>query len=108
MATQSQHAFQWALATTLIMVALTGTVAAGSFTLGCAARDMQLLKIIEETENTNAASAEQLRDAMLTIMHARTVCHEGYVVDALAIYDQIAQSIAAKVLWGRTQSTEIR
>ena len=107
MTTQFQHAFQWAL-TTAIIVALTGTVAAGSFTRGCAARDMQVLTIIEERENTDAASAEQLRDAMLTMMHARTVCHEGYVVDALAIYDQIAQSIAAKVLFGQKQSTEIR
>ncbi len=107
MATQSQHAFQWAL-TTVIMVGLTGTVAAGSFTRGCAARDMQVLMMIEERENTNVVSAEQLRDAMLTMMHARTVCHEGYVVDALAIYDQIAQSIAARVLSGRTQSTELR
>jgi hypothetical protein len=90
------------------MVGLTGTVAAGSFTRGCAARDMQVLMMIEERENTNAVSAEQLRDAMLTMMHARTVCNEGYVVDALAIYDQIAQSIAARVLSGRMQSTEIR
>ncbi len=107
MAAQSQHVFQWAL-TTVIVVALTGTVAAGSFTRGCAARDMQILTMIEERVNTNAVSAEVLRDAMLTMMHARTVCHEGYVVDALAIYDQIAQSIAARVLSGRTQSTEIR
>jgi hypothetical protein len=108
MATQYQHGFQWALATTVIIVALTGAVAAGSFTLGCAARDMQVLKIIEESENTNAASPEQLHDAMLTIMHARTVCHEGYAVDALAIYDQIAQSIAAKFLSDQRQSTKIR
>ena len=72
MATQSQHAFQWAL-TTVIMVGLTGTVAAGSFMRGCAARDMQVLMMIEERENTNAVSAEQLRDAMLTMMHSRAV-----------------------------------
>ena len=107
MATQSQHAFRWAL-TTVIMVALTGTAAAGSFTRGCAARDMQVLMIIEESENTNAVSAEQLRDAMFMMMHARNVCHEGAVLDALAIYDQIAQSMAAKVLFGLNQSREIR
>src|SRR6478672_12193345 len=98
--TLSQNALRWTL-TPIILAALTGTVAAGSFTRGCAARDMQVLMMIEERENTNVVSAEQLRDAMLTMMHARNVCHEGYVVDALAIYDQIAQSIAARVLSGR-------
>ena len=106
--TQSQHAFRWAL-TTAILAALTGTVAAGSFTRGCAARDMQVLMMIEERENANVISADQLREAMLTMMHARIVCHEGNVVDALAIYDKIAQSIAANpVLWGRKPSTEIQ
>src|SRR4051794_35837748 len=106
MATQSQHVFQWAL-TTVVLFALTGTVAAGSFTRGCAARDMQILTMIEDRANTNAVSAEALRDATLTMMHARNVCHEGYVMDALAIYDQIAQSIAATVLSGQKQSTEL-
>jgi hypothetical protein len=88
---------------------LTATATAGAFTRGCAARDMQILKMIEERENTNAASMEQSRDAMLTMMHAWIVCHDGYVVDALAIYDKIAQSIAPNpILFGRTQSTEIR
>jgi hypothetical protein len=66
---------------------------AGSFTRGCAARDMQLLMLIEEQENSNAMPGEILSDAMLKMMHARIVCREGHVVDALAIYDTIAQSI---------------
>lgn len=76
------------------LAAMATAATAGSFTRGCAARDLQILKMIEDRENTNAVSAESLSDAMLTMMHARIVCHEGYVRDALAIYDGIAQSIA--------------
>jgi hypothetical protein len=73
--------------------AMTSSATAGSFLRGCASRDMQILKMIEEQETTNALPAEILSDAMVTMMHARIVCHEGYVVDALAIYDAIARSL---------------
>ena len=49
--------------------------------------------MIEDREATQAVSAETLSAAMLTMMHARNVCHEGAVMDALAIYDGIIQSI---------------
>jgi hypothetical protein len=75
---------------------------AGAFTRGCAARDMQLLMMIEERENANAISTQKLTDAMFTLMHARMVCFEGRVVDALALYDGIAQSISTdSMLSGR-------
>jgi hypothetical protein len=66
---------------------------AGSFTRGCAARDLQILRLIEERESANALSAETLSGAMLTILNARMVCYEGHVVDALAIYDDVARSL---------------
>jgi hypothetical protein len=68
---------------------------AGSFTRGCAARDLQILMLIEERENTNAVSAERLSDAIFTIMNARMICYEGHVVDALAIYDSVVRSITS-------------
>ena len=106
--TQVQHLHRWALAA-LTLATLTTTATAGSFLRECAARDMQILMLIEDRETTKAVSAEQLRDAMHTLMHARIVCHEGYVVDALAIYDRIAQSIASNpVVVGRAKSTEIQ
>lgn len=67
--------------------------AAGSFTRGCAARDLQILMLIEEREDTNAISAEKLSDAMLAMLEARIVCHQGRVIDAMALYDSISQSI---------------
>jgi hypothetical protein len=34
-----------------------------------------------------------LDDAMLTMLQARMVCHDGRVMDAIALYDGIARSI---------------
>jgi hypothetical protein len=71
---------------------------AGSFTRGCAARDLQILMLIEEREETNAISAERLNDAIITMMNARIICYDGHVVDALAIYDNIARSLTPNTL----------
>jgi hypothetical protein len=66
---------------------------AGSFTRGCAARDLQILMLIEERENTNAVTTEKLSDAMLSMLEARIVCYEGRVMDAMSLYDNIVQDI---------------
>ena len=57
--------------------------------------------LIEERESSNAVSPEKLNNAMLTMMHARMVCYEGHVVDALAIYDNVAQSLAPSIFGRR-------
>ena len=64
---------------------------AGSFTRGCAARDLQTLTMIEASENSDAISTRRLKEIINTLMHARIVCHEGRVIDALALYEGIAQ-----------------
>ena len=79
----------------LCLGAMVNGTTAGSFTRGCAARDLQILMLIEERESANAISAERLSDAVVTMMHARMVCYEGHVVDALAIYDSVARSLVA-------------
>ena len=84
--------------------AMANAATAGSFTRGCAARDLEILMMIEEREATETVSSEKLNDAMLTMMHARIVCHEGHVMEALTIYDDIARSIASDwVLPDRSQ-----
>jgi hypothetical protein len=80
---------------------------AGSFTRGCAARDLQLLMTIEARENTGTVPAEKLSDAMVEMMHARIVCHQGRVLDALALYDAIDESLQP-ILSGRAQAPNIR
>jgi hypothetical protein len=72
---------------------MTHAAAAGSFTRGCAARDLQLLIVIEEQELTGSITAEKISEALLEMMHARIVCHQGQVLDALAIYDAVTESV---------------
>jgi len=80
---------------------------AGSFTRGCAARDLQILFLIEEQEGVGSVPAERLSDALIEMMHARIVCHEGRVLDALAIYDAVAESLRP-IRSGRAQKDSIR
>ena len=77
----------------IFLGALTSGAAAGAFTRGCAARDLQILMLIEERETSDTVAADALSDAMLALLEARIVCHEGRVVDAMALYDSIASSV---------------
>jgi hypothetical protein len=83
---------RWSLVSVCLCTMINSTTA-GSFTRGCAARDLQILMVIEERENTNAVPADKLSDAMLAMLEARIVCHEGRVMDAMALYDSIVQSV---------------
>jgi hypothetical protein len=82
----------WMLATVVVSM-VTHAAAAGSFTRGCAARDLQLLTVLEEQENAGSIPADKISEALLEMMHARIVCHQGQVLDALAIYDAVAESV---------------
>jgi hypothetical protein len=78
--------------------AAAGLAAGGTFTRGCAARDLQIMMMLE----TNTISPHRVNDAVRTMMHARMMCLDGQVVDALAVYDDIAQSITSDwVLFGQ-------
>jgi hypothetical protein len=92
-----KHSVRWGLVSVCLCTMINSTTA-GSFTRGCAARDLQILMLIEERENADAASTEQLSDAMLSMLEARIVCHEGRVMDAMALYDSITQSITSDTM----------
>jgi hypothetical protein len=87
-----RHSVQWGLVA-ICLGTLLDSATAGSFTRGCAARDLQILMLIEERESSSAVPADKLNDAMLAMLEARVVCHEGYVMDAMAIYDRIVKSV---------------
>jgi len=87
-----KHSARWVLVSICLCTMINSTIA-GSFTRGCAARDLQILMLIEEREDTNAVSVDKLSDAMLAMLEARIVCHEGHVMDAMALYDSIVQSV---------------
>jgi hypothetical protein len=96
----------WMLATVVVSV-MTHAAAAGSFTRACAARDLQLLIVIEQQELTGSIPAEKISEALLEMMHARIVCHQGRVLDALAIYDAVTESIQP-IRSGRALATGIK
>jgi hypothetical protein len=73
----------------------TQSAAAGSFTRECAGRDLEILMLIDEHQDDNSISPERLNDAMFRMSYARDVCYEGHVMDALKIYDSIAESITS-------------
>ena len=80
-----------ALAAAVSLVNMTdGLAAGGVFTRGCAARDIQVMMLLE----TSAISPQQKDDAVRTVIHARMMCFDGQVMDALALYDGVARSIA--------------
>jgi hypothetical protein len=97
-----KHAVRWSLVSLCLGAAVDGS-AAGAFTRGCAARDLQILMLIEERESSSAVSADKLSDAMLAMLEARIVCHEGHVMDALALYDGIAASVTSDTLLSARQ-----
>jgi hypothetical protein len=63
-----------------------GMADGGTFTRGCAARDMQIKMMLEGSD----ISPQERNDATSTMIDARLMCLDGYVVDALALYDGIA------------------
>jgi hypothetical protein len=84
---------------TIVFGVMTHAAAAGSFTRGCAARDLQLLTVIEEQENSGSIPAEKISAALVEMMHARMVCYQGQVLNALAIYDAVSESV--RPVWSR-------
>jgi hypothetical protein len=100
---RNQCGLRWAVAG-IWLAALVDSASAGAFTRVCAARDVQVLALIEEREDAGGISSQGSSDAILALMHARIVCFEGRVVDALAIYQSVDQSVTSTAVWsGRQQ-----
>ena len=78
----------------VLLGAVTSSVAGGgSFTRGCAARDMQVVMMLEQQDTNNEIAAHN--EALSTLFDARMVCLSGRVLDALEIYDNIARRITS-------------
>lgn len=71
------------------------TVEAGWFTRACAARDLQILMMIEERESENTLSPAEVSEALSGMLDARLICHIGRIGEALSRYDSIGQSIVS-------------
>ena len=91
-----------AIVAVLIGTVTGGSAGGGAFTRGCAAQDMQIMMMLEQRENANGITTQDLKETLNTIFDARMVCSEGHVLDALKIYDGVARRIASdRMLSGR-------
>jgi hypothetical protein len=59
----------------------------------CAARDVEVVILIEDHGDANDLAPERLAKAGLTQMEARAACSEGRVSEGIAIYDEIKRSL---------------
>jgi len=76
----------------IVIAGATSTMAAGNaYTRGCAARDIQVMMMLE----AGPLSPQKMNIIVRDVVHARMMCFDGHVVDALALYDNIANSIAS-------------
>jgi hypothetical protein len=99
----SSHLVRWATVMAVLVGTGTNSVAGGGpFTRGCAARDMQIMMMLEQRESANGIATQELKETLNAIFSARMVCSEGRVLDALEIYENVAQRITSdRMLSGR-------
>jgi hypothetical protein len=84
-------AYGMAVAAISLLATIPGNMAAGSALInGCVTRDAQVMMMLESSN----VSTRHMNGTLNTIMHARMMCFDGQVMDALALYDDIAHSIA--------------
>jgi hypothetical protein len=55
----------------------------------CAARDLQILTIMEERGDADVVSREQLRAETFVLQEARNLCALHLIPEALAVYDRV-------------------
>jgi hypothetical protein len=79
-------------AAVIVIAGATSTMAAGNaYTRGCAARDIQVMMMLE----AGPLPPQRMNVVVRNVVHARNMCFDGHVMDALALYDDIANSIAS-------------
>ena len=62
---------------------------ADSFPTSCALREIKVITLVEQHGEAQDLPSDRLLDAALTMLRARSICAEGRVRDALALYDGI-------------------
>ena len=79
-------------AAAIVISSATSSMAAGNaYTRGCAARDIQVMMMLE----AGPVSPTKMNVLVREVVNARMMCFDGQVMDALALYDSIANSIAS-------------
>ena len=79
-----------ALVASLAMtISATAQGPAGQFPRECALKEITVITLIEEHGEAGDLPADALRNATLTMLRARSACHDGRVGEALAVYESI-------------------
>jgi hypothetical protein len=79
---------------TVLLLGVSGAIAqAISGPSLCAARDVEVVILIEDHGEANDVAPERLAKAGLTQMEARAACSQGRVTEGIAIYDEIKRSL---------------
>ena len=97
----ADEAFEIRISLGLITVAFAlllsnGTSYAGdsaTFSVQCARREVQVITLIEDHGEKQDVSSNKLAEAGLRMLDARTICYEGRVSEAVALYDSIVTDI---------------
>ena len=102
----TSHLVRYAATMAILIGTITdGGAGGGTFTRGCAARDMQIMMMLEQRESTDGIATQELKETLNTIFDARMVCAEGRVLDALEIYDSVARRITSdRIFSGQMKS----
>lgn len=78
---------------TAVLTCATAPVAAeeqsGSLAISCALREIKVITLVEQHGEAQDLPSDRLLDAALTMLRARSICAEGRVAEALALYDGI-------------------
>ncbi len=80
----------------LVLLALPAEAGADqtySFAPVCAARDLEVVNLIEQHGQAQDMASERVANATMTMMQAREACAAGRTDEALAVYDGIIGSL---------------
>lgn len=83
---------RWLAQCLLSVAALESAFAGDEFAMSpkqCAARDLQILTIMEERGDATVVPHEQLRAEMFVLQEARALCTLHLIPEALAVYDRV-------------------
>jgi hypothetical protein len=64
---------------------------AGQFARECALKETTVITLIEDHGAAEDLPSARLGDAAMTMLRARSVCYEGRVGEALALYESILE-----------------
>jgi hypothetical protein len=92
-----------ALALSASLAMTVSATAQGQFAKECSLKDVTVITWIEDHGRTWDVPAERLGSALMTMLEARSVCSEGRISEALALYQSVLDIRPTAVARGERQ-----